>query len=73
MRNLMYLGVVFAVLGVAALLFGGFSYTDTKPVLDAGPIHVTSHEEHNVSIPMIAGAVILIAGIGLIVVGRRAA
>ena len=73
MHKLMYLGVVFAILGVAALLFGRFSYTDTKPVLDAGPIHVTSHEEHNVSIPTIAGIVILIAGLGLIVVGRRAA
>jgi len=73
MRKLMYLGVVFAILGVGALLFGQFSYTDTKPVLDAGPIHVTSHEEHNVSIPTIAGVVILIAGIGLIVVARRAA
>ena len=72
MRNLMYLGVVFVVLGVAALLFGSFSYTDTKPVLDAGPIHVTSHEEHHVSIPIIAGVVILIAGLGLIVIGRRA-
>jgi hypothetical protein len=72
MRKLTYLGVVFAVLGVAALLFGSFSYTDTKPVLDAGPIHITSHEEHYVSIPVIAGVVILIAGLGLIVVGRRA-
>jgi hypothetical protein len=69
----MYLGVVFAILGVGALLFGQFSYTETKPVLDAGPIHVTSHEQHNVSIPTIAGVVILIAGIGLIVVARRAA
>jgi hypothetical protein len=69
----MYVGVVFAIAGAAALLFGGFSYTDTKPVLDAGPLHVTSHEEHNVSIPVIAGVVVLIAGLGLIVVGRRAA
>ena len=73
MRNLKYLGVVFVILGAAALLFGRFGYTDTKPVLDAGPIHVASHEEHSFSIPTIAGIVILIAGIGLIVVGRRAA
>ena len=73
MRNLTYLGVVFVILGAAALLFGRFGYTETKPVLDAGPIHVTSQEEHSVSIPMIAGVVILIAGLGLIVAGRRAA
>ena len=73
MHKLTYLGVAFAILGVAALFFGQFSYTDTKPVLDAGPLHVTSHEEHRVSIPVIAGVVILIAGLGLIVAGRRAA
>jgi hypothetical protein len=73
MPKLTYLGVAFVILGAAALLFGRFSYTDTKPVLDAGPIHVTSQEEHSVSIPMIAGVVVLIAGLGLIVAGRRAA
>ena len=73
MRNLMYLGVVVAILGIAALLFGSFSYTDTKPLLDAGPIHIASHEDHYVSIPVIAGIVILIAGVSLIVVGRRSA
>jgi hypothetical protein len=69
----MYLGVGVAILGLAILLFGGFSYTETKPVLDAGPIHITSQEKHNVSIPVITGVVILIAGLGLIVAGRRTA
>ena len=73
MRKFMNLGVALVILGVAVMLFGHFSYSDTKPVLDAGPIHITSHEEHYVSIPTIAGIVILIAGLGLIVVGRRAA
>jgi len=73
MRNIMTLGVILLVVGVAVLLVGHFSYTETKPVLDAGPIHVTTQEEHHVSIPTIAGIVILIAGAGLLVFGRRAA
>lgn len=72
MRNLSILGIVLVVLGVGALLLGHFSYTDTKPVLDAGPIHVTTQEEHYVSIPTIGGIVVLVAGIGLIIFGRRA-
>jgi hypothetical protein len=40
--------------------------------LDAGPIHITTQEEHRVSIPTIAGIVMLVAGVGLIIVGRRA-
>ena len=73
MRNFVNLGVVLLVLAVAILLIGHFSYSETKPVLDAGPIHVTTQEEHHVSIPVIAGIVILVAGIGLIIIGRRTA
>ena len=71
-RNLFILGVVLAVLGAGSLLFGHFSYSDTKPVLDAGPIHVATQEEHHVSIPTIAGALVLAAGFGFMLIGRRA-
>jgi len=73
MRKLTNLGVVLVILGVAILLIGHFSYTDNKPVLDVGPIHVATHEQHDVSIPTIAGIIVLLAGVGVIVVGRRAA
>ncbi len=73
MRNLSLLGVVLVVLGVGALLVGHFSYYKTTPVLDAGPLHVTAQEEHHVSIPTIAGIIVLIAGFGLIVMGRKTA
>jgi len=73
MRNLSLLGVVLIVVGGAALLFGHFSYTQTKPVADIGPLHVNAQEEHQVSIPTIAGIVIVVAGLGLVVVGRRTA
>jgi hypothetical protein len=70
-RNFFALGVILAILGAGGLLFGHFSYSDTKPVLDAGPIHVTTQEEHHVSIPTIAGALVLFAGVGLMMFGRR--
>jgi hypothetical protein len=73
MRNLLALGIVLVLLGAGGLLMGHFSFTETKPVLDAGPIHITTQEEHRVSIPTIAGIVMLVAGVGLIIVGRRAA
>lgn len=73
MRNLVALGVVLIVLGAAALLFGQFSYTETKPVVKAGPIQINAQEEHHISIPTIAGAVIVLAGLGLVLAGRRTA
>ena len=73
MRGLSLIGIVLILLGVGALLFGHFSYTETKPVLDAGPIHINSQEDHTVWIPTIAGVVILLAGVGLVVAGQRKA
>jgi hypothetical protein len=73
MRNLAWLGVLLIVLGIAGLVFENFSYTETKPVLKAGPIQVNSEEEHHVFIPTVAGVVVLLAGVALVLVGRRSA
>jgi hypothetical protein len=73
MRGIGLLGVLLVVLGVGALLFGHFSYTETKPIVDAGPIHINAQEDHTVWIPTIAGVMVLLAGVGLIFVGRRSA
>jgi hypothetical protein len=71
MRGLTLLGVVLIVLGVGGLLIGHFSYSETKPVADIGPVHINSQEEHQVWIPTIAGVVVVIAGLGLVFAGRR--
>ncbi|MEI9996000.1 MAG: hypothetical protein WDM91_15500 [Rhizomicrobium sp.] len=72
MRGLTVLGVVLVVLGVGALLFGHFSYSETKPVLSAGPIQVNSQEDHTVWIPTAAGIIVILAGLGMVFAGRRA-
>lgn len=73
MRNTALIGIVLIVLGAAGLLFANFSYTETKPVLKAGPIEVNTQEEHHISIPTVAGVVVLLAGVALVFVGRRSA
>ena len=67
------LGVILIVLGVAGLLFGHFTYTETKPVVKAGPLQINSQEDHSVSIPTIGSIVLLLTGTGLVIAGRRAA
>ncbi|MBS0469994.1 MAG: hypothetical protein JSR60_02895 [Proteobacteria bacterium] len=67
------LGAVLVVLGIAALLFGHFSYSETKPVLDAGPIHVNAQEDHTVWIPTAGGIALLAAGVIVLLAGRRKA
>ncbi len=71
MKNMGILGAVLIVLGVGALFFGHFSYTDTKPVLKAGPLEISSQQDHTIWIPTAAGIVIVLAGVALVMTGRR--
>jgi hypothetical protein len=71
MKNLGILGAILIVLGVGALFFGHFTFSETKPVLKAGPLQINSQEEHTVWIPTVAGIVVVLAGLGLIIAGRR--
>jgi uncharacterized membrane protein YidH (DUF202 family) len=73
MGKVAILGVVLIVLGVAGLVLGHLNYTETKPVLKAGPLQVNSQEEHSISFPTIGSIVLLIVGAGLVVAGRRSA
>ena len=54
MRNLLLIGVLLVVLGIAGLIIENVTFTETKQVLDLGPLQVTSEEQHNVPIPTIA-------------------
>jgi hypothetical protein len=73
MRNLTMVGIVLVVLGIAGLIVENVKFTETKKVVDFGPIQVNKEEQHNVPIPTIAGIVAVIAGLGIIVAGRRMA
>ena len=65
------LGVILIVLGLFGLAWGGFAYTTREKVVDIGPIHATRDKTHNVPLPPIAGAVALVGGIALLVVGKK--
>jgi hypothetical protein len=66
-------GAVLIGLGVAGLFFGHFGYSETTPVLKAGPIQINAQEDHTVWIPTAAGVVLMLAGFGLVLAGRRGA
>ena len=65
------IGVILIALGVFGLAWGGFTYTTREKVVDIGPIHATRDEKRMVPLPPFAGAVALIGGIVLLVVGRK--
>ena len=72
--NLKTLGIVLILAGAGALIFGNLSYTETKPVMDVGPLHVKAEEEHRLlNVPTVAGVVVLLSGLVLVVLSRRGA
>ena len=65
------LGIILIALGVLGLAWGGFTYTTNEKVVDIGPIHATREKTHNIPLPPIAGAVMLIGGVVLLVAGKK--
>ena len=65
------LGTILVVLGLVGILWGGFTYTTQKKVIDLGPIQATHEKTHTVPVPPIAGAVSLIAGIAFLATSKR--
>ena len=64
-------GVILIILGVVALIFGGISYTTKEEVVDLGPIEATAEQKKTIPLPPVLGAIALIGGIVLLVVGSK--
>ncbi|WP_025143526.1 hypothetical protein [Pedobacter jeongneungensis] len=57
------LGIVLIVVGIAMLIWTGFSYTKREKIVDAGPIQISADKEKSVNWPPYAGGIILVAGV----------
>nr|WP_294899382.1 hypothetical protein [uncultured Pedobacter sp.] len=64
-------GIILVVVGIAMLIWGGFSYTKQEKVVDAGPIQISADKTHNVNWPPYAGGIILIAGVVVLVTAKK--
>lgn len=65
------IGIVLVIAGVIALVYGGFSYSRDRTVLDLGPLEITATENRSFPIPAVVGAVVLVAGFVLVISGNR--
>jgi len=61
------LGVLLVVLGIVALAYGGLSWTRKDTIVDAGPLEITRDKTEGIAVPPVAGALVLIAGVALLV------
>jgi uncharacterized membrane protein len=65
------LGIVLIVVGIAMLIWTGFSYTKKEKIVDAGPIQISADKEKYVNWPPYAGGIILVAGVILFVTSKN--
>lgn len=73
MKPIMILGIVLIVLGIGGLAFRSISWTETDTVADIGPIKIQAEEQHNIWIPTAAAIAAVLAGLGLVIAGCKAA
>jgi len=72
MKPISILGIVLILGGIIGLFVSRVSWTETKPLVKAGPIEINHEEDHSVWIPTAAGVISVVAGLGLVMIGRRA-
>lgn len=66
-------GVILIVLGIAGLIYSGFTYTKKEKVLDVGPLEVQADKKETVSWPTIVPAVLLVGGVVILLTGKKRA
>jgi hypothetical protein len=65
-------GIVLIIAGVAALIYGGFSFTSQKKAVDIGPIQINKTEHHTIPISPVLGIVAILGGGALVYFGAKA-
>ena len=59
------------VIGVAMLIWTGFTYTKTEKIVDAGPLEISAEKEKSVNWPPYAGGILLVGGIIIMATAKK--
>lgn len=64
-------GIVLIAIGILALVYQEFPYTQTKEVAKLGSLEIQSKETHDFVVPPVVSAVVIVAGVVCLVLGTR--
>jgi hypothetical protein len=64
-------GLLLIILGAVAPIFEGISWTKRRESIQVGPIGATVEERETIPLSPVLGGVALVAGVALVVAGRR--
>ena len=65
------IGILLIIFGILVLGYQGITYTKREKIAQVGDIQVTADTEKTIYFSPLAGGISLVAGIILVVVGRR--
>lgn len=71
MNGIRVLGIVLVLLGILALAYGQFTYTEDTHDAKVGPLELTVKDKETVNVPAWAGVAALLVGGILLVVRTR--
>ena len=71
MRPKIIIAIILIALGIAAFAYQGITYTTREKVVDLGPLQVTAEKTKTLPLPPIVGAIALVGGIVLLVMGSK--
>ena len=65
------IAIILIALGIVAFAYQGITYTTREKVVDLGPIHVTAERTKTLPLSPIVGAIAIVGGIVLLVMGSK--
>ena len=71
MKPITIIGIVLIALSILSFGYQGITYTKREKVIDIGPLQATTERKETIPLPPIFGAIALIGGIALVVVGSK--
>jgi uncharacterized membrane protein HdeD (DUF308 family) len=71
MKPMALVGVLLLVLGLAALVYQGITYTSRETVIDIGPVHATADRQKTLPLPPVVGMAAVAGGVVLLVAAMR--
>jgi hypothetical protein len=71
MKPKIIIAIILIALGIVAFAYQGITYTTREKVVDLGPIQMTAEKTKTLPLPPIVGAIALVGGIVLLVLGSR--
>ncbi|MGC1456249.1 MAG: DUF3185 domain-containing protein [Nitrospirota bacterium] len=71
MKTNTLLGIILIVIAIVTFVYQGIDFTTREKVIDLGPVHMSADRTRTLPLPPIVGALALVGGIALLVVGSK--